>query len=297
MALNTDNKGRPEMPGLTEKCDYRILLASDIHNNNVQEWYGVSNASRMEQFIAAVWAEHREQPIDLLLFLGDYSLDHWASGGSVLGQNKSFAADFVDSVVARLPAGIPMFFLPGNHEQYGEEEWVRITGNSRSGVVALGKHVFIMLDTFAGGLQPAADHDGEYTGLDMPLLKDTLDKYPGARVYLCAHYFDVGIEGEKLQRLFSDYGNIAGLFMGHTHYADVVELGRVCKGLTIAQTGNFSYGNGGSTETENFFWGFRDLVITGDSAVSRYILAKAEAVIQGECVRHSRQLISTVNYA
>ena len=56
---------------------YRVLFSSDIHCTHLAHWYGVDNDTRMQLWLDSVLAEHARQPIDLLLFLGDYSLDFW----------------------------------------------------------------------------------------------------------------------------------------------------------------------------------------------------------------------------
>ena len=140
-----------------EKSEYRVLLASDIHNNNQLNWYGVSNEKRMEMFVSAVNAEHEKQPFDLILLLGDYSLDFWVHGGSVLNNGQSNTEDFVKNIASKFPADVPVFYLPGNHEQYGNKAWKKITGNDRFGTVVLGDNVFVMLDTFAGNLDPTGN--------------------------------------------------------------------------------------------------------------------------------------------
>ena len=63
------------------QSSFRILFSSDIHCNDLQAWYGVSNADRVQHWVDCVKAEHEKQPIDLLLLLGDFSLDHWMYGG------------------------------------------------------------------------------------------------------------------------------------------------------------------------------------------------------------------------
>ena len=285
-----------ESPSKPEKSEYRVLLASDIHNNNQLNWYGVSNEKRMEMFVSAVNAEHEKQPFDLILLLGDYSLDFWVHGGSVLNNGQSNTKDFMKNIASKFPADVPVFYLPGNHEQYGNEAWKNITGNDRFGTVVLGDNVFVMLDTFAGNLDPTGNSDGTYTGIDMEYLEEQFDSYPNANFYICAHYINQNSEMAKLRKLTAEHDNIVGFFMGHDHKTTVIQLGNSCQNKTIAQLGNFSYGKGGSSETENYYWGFRDLVITPDRAVSRYIVAESNAVINGSAVHRTRRLISQLEY-
>ena len=44
------------------------------------------------------------------------------------------------------------------------------------------------------------------------------------------------------------------------------------------------------------FWGFRDLVIEKDKAVSSYIMAESTVILEGETVRFDRWVNETVEY-
>ncbi|MBP3323519.1 MAG: hypothetical protein J6M16_04935 [Clostridia bacterium] len=54
----------------------RVLVASDIHLCHV-DWYGMENSKRVKRFIEDVKKEYEKDPFEMLLLLGDYSLDHW----------------------------------------------------------------------------------------------------------------------------------------------------------------------------------------------------------------------------
>ena len=54
----------------------RIILVSDIHHCHVT-WYGVSSEERMERLVTHLNDEYERNPYDVILFLGDYSLDFW----------------------------------------------------------------------------------------------------------------------------------------------------------------------------------------------------------------------------
>ena len=58
---------------------YRILITSDIHDTDLETWYGVSNAARLEHWLRQVLAEHEKMPFDLILIPGDISLDYHAN--------------------------------------------------------------------------------------------------------------------------------------------------------------------------------------------------------------------------
>ena len=100
----------------------RIILASDIHHCHVT-WYGVSSEERMERLVTHLNDEFERDPYDVILFLGDYSLDFWEWDikGCYINEGKSYTRTFVDMYAPRLRA--PYMMIAGNHEQYGEAAW------------------------------------------------------------------------------------------------------------------------------------------------------------------------------
>lgn len=131
----------------------RILLASDLHHCHLT-WYGLSSEERMERLIRDLNEEYRRDPYEVILFLGDYSLDFWEwdTKGCYLNEGRSYTREFVERYCPRLPS--PYLMIPGNHEQYGEETWRRITGCSRKGVWTTDGWQFILLDNFSANLDP-----------------------------------------------------------------------------------------------------------------------------------------------
>lgn len=83
------------------------------------------------------------------------------------------------------------YLIPVNHEQYGNEKWKEITGFDREFSVVYGNYVFVMLDTFAGELDPTENSDGVYTGINIDLLKEVLQNHPDKKIILCAHHMDL----------------------------------------------------------------------------------------------------------
>lgn len=285
-----------EPPEIAEPETYRILLTSDIHCTHLLEWYGTSYRERMQHWVDALLAEHEKEPFDLIVIMGDVSLDFWEhqGGGSYLNEGYSSTEEFVEDFVGQLPGNIPLFMLAGNHEQYANEDWVRLTGNERQGSYVLGDQLFLFLDTFRGELDPDYHHDGKYVGVDMDFVNEQLSLYPDKDVWLIAHYFDMEKESDEFRQLLKTNDRIRGLFQGHTHLTTPIALGKQYNDLVIAQTGNFAY-----TKDANIvgsFWGFRDLVITEDGAASRYIIAESEAVIDGKLTHVERSEIRVVEY-
>lgn len=271
----------------------RILITSDVHCTDLEEWYGLSLRERMRHWADAVQAEHAAHPFDLMVIAGDVSLDYWIYRGSVHRSGVGTTGLFVREILPLLPAGLPRFLLPGNHEQYADGDWFRLTGNHRQDSLALNGCLFLFLDNYAGRLDPADDHDGVYTGADMTFIRGQMEKYPDCDVYPIAHHFDPALESEGFRRLVAENSRVRGLFSGHTHRAETIPLGADWGNKTLSQTGNFSYFVG---TPENDFWGFRELEISGEKAVSRYIIPPIAATVDGQpfhtnrAVRHETVL-------
>ena len=196
------------------RTDFRVMLSSDIHCTHLLEWYGVNYRDRMQLWVDAILAEHEERPIDLLILNGDLSLDHWQhnGGGSWLNEERSTSEEFIDDFVSQLPDEIAIFIMPGNHEQFSNEDWEYIAGNDRYGYYVLGEHLFVFLDNFAGELDPDYHHDGVYTGVDMDFLNEVMEAHPDKNVWLVAHYFDMSKESAEFKELLSTNTQIKLLY-------------------------------------------------------------------------------------
>lgn len=278
-----------------EPDELRVILSSDIHCTNLQEWYNVRYRNRMQHWVDTILAEHAEKPIDLLIINGDISLDYWISGGSVVkyGKDRATSQVFINDYLSQLPDEIPVFILPGNHEQYSNEDWLALTGNNRQGYMYVGDTLFVCLDTFGGDLDPDYHHDGTYTGVDVDYVNSLMETYPDCDVYLVAHHFDTAKEGAAFRNLLKNNDRIKGLFSGHTHKTAIIELGTAYGNKTVAQTGNFAYFKDTAKES---FWGFRELVITETDAYSQYIIAKSKATVDGQRLETERTVRAQVTY-
>ena len=289
-----DTPDEPEPEPEPEAPTYRVLLTSDMHCTDLMDWYGLSNEERMDIWYNSVWEEHERQPFDLIIIAGDLSLDTHA-GETCYTKGYSTSEIFIEDYVSELPKDVPVIILPGNHESQYDEDWVEMTGNSRQCTYVLGNNTFIMPDTFAAGIGEV-DNGNPYTPADVAYIKEQMDAYPENNVYLVAHHFpiDEGMAGEsaEFRELLKDE-RIIGLFGGHTHLNTAVQYNESCGNKIQAQTGAFS-GTSGSFDTA--FWGFRDLVITEDSAISSYIQVECDAIINGEERHYDRKLTEVVDF-
>ena len=272
---------------------YRVLLTSDIHCTDLEDWYGIPNDLRMQRWLDAVLEEHDRHPFDLILIPGDISLDYHAER-TPFDKGYSTGYVFMKMYASRLPAGVPVLVAAGNHEQFPEETWQKITGNPRQSHWVLGDHTFIMLDGFREELKTTYNSSDEYSPMDVAYIRELMDRYPENHVWLISHYFDLERESEDFRKLVAEDSRVKGLFMGHTHEHQLIPMGPAWGNKLIAQTGNYSFTMSGASN--GGFWGFRDLVIEKDKAVSSYIMAERTVILEGKSVRFDRWVNETVEY-
>ena len=256
----------------TVECkEKRLILVTDIHNCH-ECWQGVSSADRMEILCECLLEEYERRPYDVILALGDYSLDFWVckEGGSFLWNSPISNTDnFVKEYVPRLPTDF--YMIPGNHEQYGEEDWRRITGFPREYVIIYGDTIFVMLDTFAGDLDPKVNSDGTYTGINTEFLSQVLADYPDKRIILSAHNIEVKQESEAARELILNNPRIVCAFAGHIHRSHTLILPDGWGRLPLFYCGDFSYTRGRKTEKN---WGYRILDLSTADISTEYVRAK-----------------------
>lgn len=273
--------------------NYRILLTSDIHCTDLEDWYGVPNDARMQCWLEDVLEEHARHPFDLILIPGDISLDYHAER-TPFDKGYSTGYVFMKMYASRLPAGVPVLVIPGNHEQFPEETWQKITGNPRQNYAVLGEHTFIMLDTFRDDLKTTYDSSDKYSPVDVDYIRGIVERYPQNRVWLVSHYFDMKRESEAFRKLVAEDGRIKGLFMGHTHRHQLIPMGPEWGNKIIAQTGNYSYSMSGAAN--GGFWGFRDLIIEDNKAVSSYIMTDSDVILEEGPVHFDRWVNEIAEY-
>lgn len=287
-------------PDTAKDGKLRVLLTSDIHYCTAS-YYGVSAKERTQLWVDSINAEHKREPLDLIIVAGDVSLDHFYSNGkpagNYMGTNKvSYTEKFMKEYVSQLPSGVPCFVLPGNHEQYNNSQWKAYTGNDRQCSYRMEGNLFIMLDNFNSHLEPNATENSVYTPSDMDFIQSEMAKYPDDKVWLVAHYFHASSETEAFKELVKNNDRIMGLFGGHDHMGDVksttawgdkpyamcgtyARSGTMTGEHTVGEGSRFGYEPKPLTEAQqasldasiNNFWGFRELKITPDSAESNYI--------------------------
>lgn len=248
----------------------RVILMSDIHYCK-DGWYGVTQQIKRERLCADLEKEYAKDPYDALLLLGDYSLDHWKHGGFYLTQGICETKAFVDQCLSRLaPDGVDLFMMPGNHEQYGEEAWEKMTGFKRSGHLICGPVLFILLDNYGADLDPTENFDGTYTGADVARIRELMAEYPDKKIILCAHWFSMERESEEFFRLVREEERILCLFCGHNHASRVVATGEEEGDKPLIFTGNYSYA--GDKNVVRCLSGYREVIITETGISTKYIV-------------------------
>ena len=259
----------------------RILVASDIHLCHL-DWNGMKNDERVQKFIDDIKAEYKREPFEALLLLGDYSLDHWKwqVKGSYLTQGVSNTKRFVDDYLSQLKdLPIEIRMIAGNHEQYGEELYHELTGHSREEIYITGDWLFILMDTYKGGLDPTEHHDGVYTGADIDFVREQMAAYPDKKVVICSHYLEPWKETDEFKTLLRDE-RVVCLFCGHNHRADVWKLEEDCGNKIEACDGNYG------EATEKCLWGYREVLLTDHSLESNYITPENTLTIGEKAIVH-----------
>ena len=252
----------------------RVLLISDVHYCQ-DEYGGIPRGEKAQRLIDQINAEYEKSPFEFIPFLGDYSLDHWAwnTKGTWLMHGKSYTGELIENYLSSL--SVPYYMIAGNHEQYGEENWKKITGFSRNFEVELGDYLFILWDSFGEELDPDFHSDGKYTAPDVKRIREIMDANPDKKIFLCSHYF-LPSNTEEEKELIRD-ARIVCLFQGHTHSSKVITLPEEYGSKLLIQAGSWGGINDKSTER----WGVRELCIYEDKITSDYIVAEHKLVHEG----------------
>lgn len=272
----TQDGGNKE-PDKSQDGRLRVLLVSDVHFTHARGYFDRTPEERAQKLINDILAEHEKSPIDLIVFVGDLSLDHWATNGTWTTSKISDTKQFVDDYVSQLPDSIPVFVLPGNHEQYNNMQWKLITGHDRQTSYAVEGNLFIMLDNFRETLEPNyKDYSAPDSVVDTAYIKQQMALYPDHNVWLISHYFHLPIQTDEFKQILCD-DRVKGLFQGHTHLNTFETLKPEYGSKIVATCGSYAE-PGGTMQTEEDlqekFWGFRELNITPQAATSYYIVTE-----------------------
>ncbi len=250
----------------------KVILISDIHYC-CADYFGRPQEEAARMLCNDLAAEYEKEPYNVLLLLGDYSLDHWAwqKKGTYISQGVSNTKLFAERYLDKLaPKGVNVRMIAGNHEQYGEELWHELTGHQRRDHIVIGDVLFILIDTFGANLDPTEHSDGTYCGANVADIKELMAKYPDKKVILCAHWFDINAESEEFCTLLRNEKRIICLFCGHKHKSHIVSTGAENGNKPIIYTGHYSYS--GESDSIRCLPGYRVLEIDRDGIASKYVV-------------------------
>lgn len=261
---------------------FRILLMSDIHYKENSQ-YGYQPQERLKMLIDDIMTEHKKQPIDAVLILGDLSTDNMgAPNASSTLYGTNYVKKLFSDYLYKLPC--PVYTLPGNHDSWNNDVWKSITGYNREYSIIFDDMAFIMLDTFNSTSPNGAG--AIYKGVNTTFLNNELKKFKNKKIFLFAHYFDKNNESETFKNIVKNNDNIIALFCGHSHNYRTYNLGEEYGNKMLYMTGNYSYSLNGSITIYNpdTTWGFRNLKLT-------------ENGIETEVIRPSHTfLFDNINY-
>lgn len=272
-----------ERPAVVEDGRYRVILTSDIHYTYYREYCGFDRDARMQMWVDAILATHEEDPVDLVIVVGDLSLDHHFHNGTYTTDKVSTSKIFVDKYGSQVAEKIPILYLPGNHEQFTNEQWLEITGNPRYDSYVVANNLFICTDAYSETLEPNYDevNGAAYVQQDVAYIQSEIDKHLECdNVFLVSHHFANADESDEFKALVKNNEKIICLFAGHTHNSRIITLGSEWGKKKIMQTGNFAEPPVGSNAYETF-WGYRDVIITEDSITSWYHVIESEFYVNG----------------
>ncbi len=259
----------------------RMVFCTDVHLCDIV-YFGVSTEDRMERLISQLNSLYDEWPYEKIVFLGDYSLDHWQwkTKGSWLEHGISNTDRFRREYASRLKT--PYYMMPGNHEQYGEEAWKKITGTSRQSYFTVGGYLIICCDNFAGLLDPDFHSDGVYSPTDLQFVRKAMAEYPDMPVILCSHWYELGQEPDEFFDFIKTEKRITFLICGHDHFVDVADLGERAGNVCVYHAGNYSCYIGNKRPTEEVLWGFCEAVLTDDGVDIMYVEPENDMIIHGK---------------
>ena len=263
----------------------RILFCSDVHLCHF-DWYGRSSEDRMDNMIRQMNEYHDEKPYEMVVFLGDYSLDHWKwqIKGSWLEKGINNTERFAKEYVSKLK--VPSYLMPGNHEQYGDEMWKKITGVPRQGYFTVGGYLVICCDNFAKELDPDYHHDGFYTVTDLDFVRKAMAEYPQLPVILCAHNFDQDKEPEEFYAFVKEEKRIVLLMCGHDHITEIYDMGEKADHVCVVYDGHYA-APGMKRSVQSTMWGFCDAVLSDEGVDIRYVEPENDITVDGQPYHHT----------
>lgn len=191
----------------------KFLHISDTHYliDNPGSLYGIDYDPNtiLEQFLAS----HNFSPYEFIVHTGDVMSD-----GTVLDYQA-----FEDLMAKYIPADIPIYYIPGNHDkrsQFKEVFTPNYEGDKIFYKVEHGDYRLLFLDTLIEG-----QHDGELGDEQEQWFINELENDFGLGTLVFQHHpYEIGWKEEEIELTVSDsvknaiaQSNVIGLFSGHLH--------------------------------------------------------------------------------
>ena len=197
------------MPDETRE-EYKRLYPGAILPAAAGDAYGYTQKQKIEFIVNDLNSFMEQEDTEAVLVLGDLGTDDYGFRNIPFNYCLKFKQECMDRLNCKTYA------LPGNHDSYPNDMWFNIFGYGRQYSVKVGDAVFIMLDTFQGGV--AKDGGGApYTGVDIEWLTQELKKYPTEHIFLCAHGLSRKEYDPRLRELLEHNKRIVCIFIGHVH--------------------------------------------------------------------------------
>lgn len=265
----------------------RILIVSDMHYTtditpeemektnpsiNVSaaagDAFGYTQKQKIDRIVSDILKENEKEKLDMVLVLGDLSIDDYSFRNLEENYCKKFKEDCMD----KLPC--PVYAIPGNHDSYPNDMWKKAVGTDRQFVIDCDNFVFLMMDNFNNS--PADSASGsKYTPTDVEWLKDKIEKYSNKKLLLCAHMFRTNeTETDEFKKIVRETDNIVALFRGHTHIDEVIDF----EGKPLIDIGGYAY-KGFCIDDEWIFsifdpkwaWGYQMLEIEDEKITTWHV--------------------------
>ena len=240
-----------EATHLRKNALLRFVVASDGHYGQAETDFD----SYHESFVARIKDFHQHNTLDFCVINGDIIHD---------------APDFLQrakSHLDKLP--VKYYVTKGNHDRVDDQVWNDVWGISANDDVVLGTNTLLLGNT--------SNITGEFLSPDLAWMKTKLDEHrKQGNIFIFLHipqakWTKNGIETPAFFELLNSYKNVRGVFHGHEHDQDGVQVVNKVPFMFDSHLG----GNWGTT-----YRGFRVVEMIKENSFLTYIMNPTEKINQ-----------------
>ena len=236
--LESEIEDGGETGGGSNKTDYNIIVASDLHwrNNNTQIATGITYQQAFDTFISNVNAKNQEIGVDFVVINGDMTTNDY---------NYSDEQIVKDKLVNELD--VPVYFVHGNHDTISEQNWRNVFGYGKNYLIDLGYVYLICADTYATSVEGSPSTGYEQSDINTTFYNQIvalLEKYPKPCMLITHSYNN---NYPNFQALWAN-PLVKGALSGHTHSARTMNY----KSKPVLETASFAHTNAASKTP----WGY-----------------------------------------